>query len=121
VEAVEKLAAWLAIPSIGDHPAAPLFRPQRWVRGGGTDEFRPNPMKSRALEKLIERYVKALMLDPNVNVHSLRVTVLTRAKERAGDIVDTQGFGGHSDSRTAPTYIRTRDRRSKNPAYVPRY
>ncbi len=29
LEAVEKLAAWLALPGIADDPAAPLFRPQR--------------------------------------------------------------------------------------------
>ena len=39
-------------------------------------------MSIRAVEKLIERYVKTLGLDPNVTVHSLRVTALTTARER---------------------------------------
>ncbi len=51
-----------------------LFRPQKSVRGNGCDGFRPKPMTTRAVEKLIERYVKALKLDANVTVHWLRVT-----------------------------------------------
>ena len=39
-------------------------------------------MTTRAVEKLIGRYVEALGLDPNVTVHSLRVTALTTARER---------------------------------------
>ena len=66
LEAVEKLAAWLAIPGIGDDPAAALFRPQKSARGSGKDGFRPKPMTTRAVEKLIDRYVTALGLDPNV-------------------------------------------------------
>ena len=42
-EAVERLAAWLALPGIGDNPAAPLFRPQKSVRGNGRDGFRLTP------------------------------------------------------------------------------
>ena len=88
LEAVEKLAAWLAMPGIGDNPAAPLFRPQKSVRGNGRDGFRLKPMTTRAVEKLIERYVTAVGLDTNVTVHSLRVTALTTARERGSDIID---------------------------------
>jgi len=49
LEAVEKLAAWLAIPGIGDDPAAPLFHPQRSARNQGKDGFRPKPMTTRVL------------------------------------------------------------------------
>jgi integrase/recombinase XerD len=45
-------------------------------------------MTTRAIEKLISRYVAALKLDPNVTVHSLRVTALTTARERGSDIID---------------------------------
>jgi integrase/recombinase XerD len=121
MEAVEKLAAWLAVAGIADDPVAALFRPQKSVRGGGRDGFRPKPMTTRAAEKLVERYVKALGLDPNVTVHSLRVTVLTTARERGSDIIDLQDFAGHADPRTTLTYIRSRDRLSKSPAYVLRY
>jgi integrase/recombinase XerD len=121
LEAVEKLAAWLAIPGIGDNAASPLFRPQKSVRGGGRDGFRPKPMTTRAVEKLIERYATALKLDPNVTVHSLRVTALTTARERGSDIIDLQDFAGHADPRTTLTYIRSRDRLSKSPAYVLKY
>jgi len=121
LEAVDRPAAWLAIPGIGDDPAAPLFRPQRSARNQGKDGFRPKPMTTRAVEKLIGRYVAALSLDPNVTVHSLRVTALTTARERGSDIIDLQDFAGHTDSRTTLTYIRSRDRLSKSPAYVLKY
>jgi integrase/recombinase XerD len=49
------------------------------------------------------------------------VTALTTAREHGADIVDLQDFAGHSDPRTALTYIRTRDRLSKSPAYVLKY
>jgi integrase/recombinase XerD len=121
LEAVEKLATWLALPGIGDNPAAPLFRPQKSVRGAGRDGFHPKPMTTRAVEKLISRYVTALKLDANVTVHSLRVTALTTARERGSDIIDLQDFAGHADPRTTLTYIRSRDRLSKSPAYVLKY
>ncbi len=121
LEAVEKLAAWLALPGIGDDPAAPLFRPQKSVRGNGRDGFRLKAMTTRAVEKLIGRYVEALGLDVNVTVHSLRVTALTTARERGSDIIDLQDFAGHADPRTTLTYIRSRDRLSKSPAYVLKY
>jgi integrase/recombinase XerD len=118
-QAVEKLAAWLALPGISDDPAAPLFRPLRSARNHGRDGIRPKPMTSGAVDKLIERYVVALGLDPNVTVHSLRVTALTTARERASDIIDLQDLAGHANPRTMLTHIRTRDRLSKSPAYDP--
>jgi integrase/recombinase XerD len=121
MEGVEKLAAWLALPGIGDNLSAPLFRPQKSVRGGGRDGFRPKPMTTRAVEKLIERYVKALGLDPKVTVHSIRVTAPTTARERGSDIIDLQDFAGHADPRTTLTSIRSRDRLSKSPVYVLKY
>ena len=54
-------------------------------------------------------------------MHSLRVTALTTARERGIDIIDLQDFAGHADPRTTLTYIRTRDRLSKSPAYVLKY
>ena len=56
-----------------------------------------------------------------VSVHSLRVTALTTARERGSDIIDLQDFAGHADPRTTLTYIRSRDRLSRSPAYVLRY
>jgi integrase/recombinase XerD len=49
-----------------------------------------------------KRYVPLfpLGLDPNVAVHSLRVTALTTARERGSDIIDLQDFAGHPDPRT---------------------
>jgi len=120
-EAVEKLAAWLGVPGIRDDAAAPHFRPQRSARNHGRDGFRPKPMTTRAVEKLITRDVEALGLDANVTVHSLRVTALTTARERGSDIIDLQDFAGHADPRTTLTYIRSRDRLSKSPAYVLKY
>jgi integrase/recombinase XerD len=121
LEAVERLAEWLELPGIRDDPARPLFPAPRSARGMGRDGFSAMPMTTRAVEKLIDRYVEALGLDPNVTVHSLRVTALTTARERGSDIIDLQDFAGHADPRTTLTYIRTRDRLSKSPAYVLRY
>ena len=38
-------------------------------------------MTTNAVEKLIGRYVAFVNLDPNVTVHSLRVTALTTARD----------------------------------------
>jgi integrase/recombinase XerD len=105
-------------------------------------------MTTRGVEKQIGHYVAALDLDPNVTVHSLRVTALsasnftprrggfsaeieprtwvkfhalTTARERGSDIIALQDFAGHADPRTTLTYIRSRDRLSKSPAYVLKY
>ena len=51
------------------------------------------PMTTRAVEKLIDRYVKALGLDPNVTVHSLRVTApdhRPRTRQRHHRLQDSQ-------------------------------
>jgi integrase/recombinase XerD len=87
----------------------------------GRDGFASTAMTTRAVEKLIGRYVAALGLDPNVTVHSLRVTALTTARERGSDIIDLHEFAGHAYRRTTLTYIRSRDRLSKSPAYVLKY
>jgi integrase/recombinase XerD len=121
LEAVERLAEWIKVAGIQEDANGPLFRPQRSARKKGLDGFRPKAMTTRAVEKLIDRYVKALDLDVNVTVHSLRVTALTTARERGSDIIDLQDFAGHADPRTTLTYIRSRDRLSKSPAYVLKY
>jgi len=121
LEAVERLGEWLAVPGVKDDPTAPLFPAARSPRGMGRDGFASEPMTTRAVEKLIGRYVKALKLDAAVTVHSLRVTALTTARERGSDIIDLQDFAGHADPRTTLTYIRSRDRLSKRPAYVLKY
>jgi integrase len=113
LEAVERLAEWLAVLGIAARPAGPLFPTAKTPRGMGRDGFRDQPMTTRAVEKLIARYVEALGLDPNVTVHSLRVTALTTARERGSDIIDLQDFAGHADPRTTLTYIRSRDRLSE--------
>lgn len=119
LEAVERLSAWRDI--LPDDPNGPLFPGMRTSRGKGKDGFRKTAMTTRAAEKLVERYVTALGLDPNVTVHSLRVTALTTARERGSDIIDLQDFAGHADPRTTLTYIRSRDRLSKSPAYTLKY
>ena len=63
LEAVERLAAWLAVPGIADHPARPLFPAARSARGMGRDGFADTAMTTRAVLKLIKRYVAALGLD----------------------------------------------------------
>ena len=44
-----------------------------------------------------------------------------KARNDGADIIDLQDFAGHADPRTTLTYIRSRDRLSKSPAYVLNY
>jgi integrase/recombinase XerD len=121
LEAVERLVGWLAVGDIATDRAGPLFRPAQTPRGGGRDGFRETSISTRAVEQLVRRYARSLRLDAAVTVHSLRVTALTTARERGADIIDLQDFAGHADPRTTLTYIRSRDRLSKSPAYVLNY
>jgi integrase/recombinase XerD len=120
-EAAERLEAWLDLAGIRDDHTGPLFRPMNTARGNGRKGFAPRPIGRRAVQKLVEAYVRRLKLDPNVTVHSFRVTALTTARRHDCDIIDLQDFAGHADPRTTLTYIRSRDRLSKSPAYVLRY
>jgi integrase/recombinase XerD len=120
-EAFERLETWLEAAGIGDDLAGPLFRPPRSARGQGKDGFRRQRLGRRGVQRLVERYVRRLGLDPSVTVHSLRVTALTTARERGADVIDLQDFAGHADPRTTLTYIRSRDRLSKSPAYILKY
>jgi integrase/recombinase XerD len=120
-EAEERLEAWLDVAGIRSQSGGPLFRPVRTARGHGKDGFLPRPLTRRAVQKLVAAYVERLRLDPNVTVHSFRATALTTARERGSDIIDLQEYAGHADPRTTLTYIRSRDRLNKSPAYVLRY
>lgn len=121
VEAIERLFAWLTIAGITDDRKGPLFRPGATARGKGFDGFAHRHLTTRAVANLVKKYVKRVGLDPAVTVHSLRVTALTTARERGADIIDLQDFAGHADPRTTLTYIRSRDRLSKSPAYILHY
>jgi integrase/recombinase XerD len=120
-EAIERLEQWLDQAKLRDESTGPLFRPLQTARGGGAKGFMPRPITRRAVQYLVERYVRKSGLDPAVTVHSFRVTALTIARERGSDIIDLQDFAGHADPRTTLTYIRNRDRLSKSPAYVLKY
>lgn len=121
VEAVERLAEWIRVAGIQDTGGEALFQVPKSARGAGRDGFLDRALSVRAVEKLVERYVCRLGLDPNVTVHSLRVTALTTARERGADVIDLQDFAGHADPRTTLSYIRARDRLSSSPAYVLKY
>ncbi len=119
-EVAERLETWISVIANAEE-AAPLFRPVKSPRGKGEDGFLDAALTRRGVQYLVERYVKKLGLDPNVTVHSFRVTALTTARERGADLVDLQDFAGHADPRTTLTYIRNRDRLSRSPAYVLKY
>jgi integrase/recombinase XerD len=119
-EAAERLEAWLDSAGLREDLTGPLFRPAN-VSRDPKQGFAAKPMTRRAVQKLVDAYVSRLRLDPNVTVHSFRVTALTTARENGSDIIDLQDFAGHADPRTTLTYIRSRDRLSKSPAYVLRY
>jgi integrase/recombinase XerD len=120
-EAAERLEAWLEAAGIREDLSGALFRPTKGAWGKDRRSFAPRPLTTRAVQKLVEGYVRLLRLDPNVTVHSLRVTALTTAREQGSDVIDLQDFAGHADPRTTLTYIRSRDRLSKSPAYVLKY
>jgi integrase/recombinase XerD len=120
-EAAERIELWLDAASIRHDSAGALFRPVTAARGDGKHGFAAKPMSRRAVQKLVEAYVRRLSLDPNFTVHSFRVTALTTARENGSDVIDLQDFAGHADPRTTLIYIRSRDRLSKSPAYVLRY
>jgi integrase/recombinase XerD len=120
-EAAERIEVWLDVAGIRDDLKGPLFRPVKTGRGNGVDGFINKLLSRRAVQKLVATYVKRLVLDPNVTVHSFRATALTTARENGSDIIDLQDYAGHADPRTTLAYIRTRDRLSKSPAYVLRY
>jgi integrase/recombinase XerD len=82
-EAEERLEAWLGAAGICGDTSGPLFRPVKTARGGGRTGFASRPMTRRAVQKLIEGHFRQLKVDPNVTVHSLRVTALTTARERS--------------------------------------
>jgi integrase/recombinase XerD len=120
-EAFERLETWLDVAGLREQSGQPLFSPQTTARGRGRDGFCGTALTRRAVQMLIEKYVRKLKLDPAVTVHSMRVTAITTARDRGSDIIDLQDFAGHADPRTTLTYIRSRDRLSKSPAYVLRY
>ena len=121
VEAVERLIRWIDVAGIADDRSGPLFRPAASPRGKGCDGFFRSSLTTRSVEHMVKRYARQLGLDECVTVHSLRVTALTTARERGADIIDLQDFAGHADPRTTLTYIRSRDRLSKSPAYILNY
>jgi len=121
VEAVERLVHWIEVAGIADDRLGPLFRPAASPRGLGRDGFQRSHLTTRSVQNLVKRYARQAALDEAVSVHSLRVTALTTARERGADIIDLQDFAGHADPRTTLTYIRSRDRLSKSPAYVLHY
>src|SRR5579875_1313170 len=116
-EAAERLEAWLDIAGIRDDLNGPLFRPTKAAWGRVRQAFSARPMTRRAVQKLLDDYVRRLELDRNVTVHSLRVTALPTAREEGSDIIDLQDFAGHADPRTTLTYIRNRNRLHQSPAY----
>jgi hypothetical protein len=75
LEAVERLAAWVDASGLRHESATPLPRHQDAPRPRRTG-FRAKPMTSRAVEKLIGRYLADPGFDLNVTVHSLCVTAL---------------------------------------------
>jgi integrase/recombinase XerD len=89
-EAAERLEAWLDSAGLRGDLAGPLFRRANAARDHGKRGFAAKAMTRRAVQKLVDGYVRRLNLDPNVTVHSFRVTALTMARENGSDIIDLQ-------------------------------
>ena len=121
LEAVERLAAWLAIPGIGDDPAGPLFparsiaarqRPRRLPpqaddHQGGRKADRPLRQSPRPRSQRHRAFAPRHRPDhrPRAGIGHHRLAGFRRARR----------------PRTTLTYIRSRDRLSKSPAYVLKY
>lgn len=80
--------------------------------------FVPLRLMRRAVQFMVKRYALQLGLDPDITVHSFRVTALTIAREQGVDVIDLRDLAGHADARTTLTYIRSRDRLAKSLAYA---
>jgi len=87
-EAFERLEMWLDVGGLRENLTRPMFPPQKTARGRGRDGFAATAMTRRAVQQLVERYVRRLGLDPAVTVHSMRVTAITTARDRGSDIID---------------------------------
>ena len=61
----------------------------------GSDGFTASHLTSRAVQKLVKKHAQRIGLDPEVTVHSLRVTAVTTARERDADIIELQDFAGY--------------------------
>jgi len=94
-EAFERLEMWLDVGGLRENLTRPMFPPQKTARGIGRDGFAATAMTRRAVQQLVERYVRRLGLDPAVTVHSMRVTAITTARDRGSDIIDLQDFAGN--------------------------
>jgi integrase/recombinase XerD len=119
-EAEERLEQWLAVLNCRDDVTGPLFLPLAKSRKSEAG-FARRPLTRRAVQRLVENLVARLELDPNVTVHSFRVTALTTASENGCDILSLQQFAGHADPRTTMSYIRSGEHLHKSPAYALKY
>ncbi|MEZ6140793.1 MAG: tyrosine-type recombinase/integrase [Zavarzinella sp.] len=120
-EAYERLEQWLICSGIAGDGTGPLFRPVSTARGGGSDGFLRKPLTRRAVQKMMERSLRKLGLNPQASTHSLRVTAITTGRERGSDLIDLQDFAGHADPRTTLTYVRNRNRLNQSPSYLLKY
>ena len=65
-EAEERLEAWLDVGVTRGDTSGPLLRPVNTARGDGKNGFATRPMTRRAVQKLVEGYVRRLKLDPTL-------------------------------------------------------
>jgi site-specific recombinase XerD len=71
--------------------------------------------------RMMKRRLKAAGLPGQFSPHSFRVATVTDLLGQSVPLEDVQHLAGHADPRTTLTYIRSRDRLSKSPAYVVKY
>jgi integrase/recombinase XerD len=103
-EAWERIEHWLDVSRMRGATSAPLFLPLKTPRGAGWDGFAHSFICTRAVQRIVEKYLRLIGLPPHFSVHSLRVTALTTARNSGCDLIDLQDFAGHSDPRTTLAY-----------------
>ena len=112
---------WIDTADIASEKRGPLFRPTQSPRGGGRDGFKRERLSIRPIQRLLKKYCEQVGIDPEVSVHSLRVTAATEADRAGIPLIDIQHWLGHKDPRTTLRYIRGGEHLDRSPAYTIRY
>jgi len=104
-----------------DDSNAPLFQATKTARGRGRDGWSGQPLSTRAVQNLLEKYKRELGIDAKVSVHSIRVTAASTARRQGVDVFDLKEWLGHSTAEVTQRYIRVQQKLSDSPSYVIQY
>ena len=101
-QAAEAMRAWLALLAAAGIKDGAIFRR---VRGRKID---PAPLSDRSVWNIVATRCAAAGLEGDFSAHSLRAGFMTEAVKKV-DIREAMKFSGHTDVKTAMTYVRGLD------------